>query len=117
MTKRIFTLKESLEILPQVQALTGAAVEKAEVLVRQIEALPGGSERRALEERYDQILRAWAAAVMELGAEVKGMWLVDFDSGDGIYYCWQHPEATIEFFHDYGAGFTGRRPLGKLGVL
>ena len=117
MSKRIFTLKESLEILPRVQVLTGAAVEQAEVLVRQIEALPAGSERRALEERYDQILRAWAAAVMELGAEVKGMWLVDFDSGDGIYYCWQHPETTIEFFHDYSAGFTGRRPLGKLGVL
>jgi hypothetical protein len=53
---------------------------------------------------------------MELGVLVKGMWLVDFDSGDGIYYCWQHPEPTIEYFHDYGSGFAGRRPLGRLGI-
>jgi len=40
------------------------------------------------------------------------LWLVDFDSGDGIYYCWRHPEASLEYFHEYGAGFAGRRPLG-----
>ena len=117
MSKRIFTLKESLETLPRVQAITAAAVEEAEAVVRQLEAKPDGDVRRGLEEQYDRILRTWGAAIMELGVEVKGMWLVDFDSGDGIYYCWHHPEATIEFFHDYSTGFSGRRPLGKLGVV
>ena len=116
MSKKIFTLKESLELLPRVQELTNTAAEQAEVLVRQLEALPAGEARREFEERYDRLLRTWAAHVMELGVEVKGMWLVDFDSGDGIYYCWHHPERTIEYFHDYGTGFSGRRPLGKLGT-
>ena len=116
MSKKIFTLKESLELLPRVQELTNTAAEQAEVLVRQLEALPAGEARREFEERYDHLLRSWAAHVMELGVEVKGMWLVDFDSGDGIYYCWHHPERTIEYFHDYGTGYSGRRPLGKLGT-
>ena len=42
-----------------------------------------------------------------LGADVKGLWLVDFDSGAG-YYCWQWPEQELAFFHTYDEGFAGR---------
>lgn len=116
MPKRIFTLRESLELLPRVQEITSVAVSQAEAVAERLEVTTSSSEQQDLEERYDRILRTWAARIMELGPEVKGMWLVDFDSGDGIYYCWHHPEPTIEFFHDYDTGFAGRRPLGKLGL-
>ena len=43
-----------------------------------------------------------------LGAEVKGVWLVDFDNGSG-YYCWRWPETAIDHFHGYEEGFE--RPL------
>jgi hypothetical protein len=38
---------------------------------------------------------------------VKGLWLVDFDSGSGCY-CWQWPEQRLEFYHGYDEGFAGR---------
>jgi hypothetical protein len=45
-----------------------------------------------------------------MGCEVKGLWLVDFDNGEG-YYCWQYPESNLEYFHGYTEGFAGRSKL------
>jgi hypothetical protein len=115
MSKRIFTLKESIDLLPRVQEITTAAVERAEEVLRSLEETADSQGRKKLEERYHHLVRNWAEDIGNLGAEVKGLWLVDFDSGDGIYYCWRYPESDIEFFHDYDTGFAGRRPLGKLG--
>jgi hypothetical protein len=53
---------------------------------------------------------AWAEAVQDLGAEAKGLWLVDFDAGNG-YYCWKHPEATVSHYHGYDDGFAGRMKI------
>ena len=48
--------------------------------------------------------------ISRLGIEVKGLWLIDFDSGAG-YYCWRHPETGLHFFHSYEDGFRGRMPI------
>ena len=53
------------------------------------------------------LLETWAEKIRGLGAEVKGPWLVDFDSGAG-YYCWKWPEEGLGFFHGYEEGFSGR---------
>ncbi len=45
-----------------------------------------------------------------MGLEIKGVWLVDFDSGGG-YYCWKYPETGLNHFHSYDEGFSGRLPL------
>ena len=37
---------------------------------------------------------------MNLGIDVKGLWLIDFDNGSG-YYCWHYPEEGLQFFHTY----------------
>jgi len=115
--KRIFTLREAMALLPRVQECTAAAVARAERLQSRIETAPQGPRRTQLETEYNAVVRAWAGQVVELGCEVKGMWLVDFDSGDGIYYCWRHPEPKLEYFHDYDTGFAGRRLLGRLAAL
>ena len=109
--RRIFTYDEALSTFPLVRDLTAAAV-------RQIEALTSGlnspedleARREDLEEAQDRIVRAWAREVTAIGCEVKGVWLVDWDSGDG-YYCWRFPEKTISFFHTYEEGFAGRMPI------
>lgn len=59
---------------------------------------------------YQAIVGEWAEAMIALGLEVKGLWLVDFDSGAG-YYCWRHPEPALEYFHGYDEGFGGRVKL------
>lgn len=113
-TRKIFTMREAMDLLPRVQELTKAAVERANKLTEQMQAAEPHFDE--LEVRYHGVIRDWAESITRLGPEVKGLWLVDFDSGDGIYYCWRHPEPTLEYFHDYDGGFSGRRPLGGLKV-
>jgi hypothetical protein len=98
MPKKIFTYEDACALLPEVQRLTDVAVEQIETIE---DADPGV---------YQRIVEDWAQSVMELGIEVKGLWLVDFDSGGG-YYCWKHPEPALEYFHGYDEGFAGRVKL------
>jgi hypothetical protein len=115
--KRIFTLREAQALLPQVRQLTAAAHARASALEAHAASLPASSNQRTeTEAQFSVLVRAWASQISDLGCEVKGLWLVDFDSGDGLYYCWQHPEEQLEFFHDYDSGFSGRKPLGPLMV-
>lgn len=113
MTKRIFTYEEALELLPTVQELTRSAAEKVEALTGGSASGSGAEEMVVGEDslpEVEQILAEWAAAILDLGIEVKGLWLVDFDSGSG-YYCWRYPEPALEFFHTYDEGFQGRVAL------
>ena len=74
-------------------------------------SLQGGDlsdeEREELEEEVRRMLLVWAQELLLLGIEVKGPFLIDFDSGGG-YYCWRWPEERLEFFHGYTEGFAGR---------
>jgi hypothetical protein len=101
---RRFTYAEARALLPQVRGLTATAHVTVEALQRQLEARP---EDAALRHRLEQEVRAWAERLTELGLQIKGLWLVDFDNGAG-YYCWRWPEADLEFFHSYEEGFGGR---------
>jgi hypothetical protein len=100
-TKKVFTLDEARTVLPKVRELTEDAV------FRYARLLPAGEEAES--ERQD-VVRIWARQVGELGAEIKGLWLVDFDAGGG-YYCWKYPEPALEYYHGYDEGFAGRVPL------
>jgi hypothetical protein len=96
--KKTFTYDEAMALLPEVQRITQEAVAEAR-------ALPSGA---ADEARI--LLAKWAEDLIALGVEVKGLWLVDFDCGDG-YYCWKYPEPSLQFFHGYEEGFGGRVPM------
>jgi hypothetical protein len=109
--KRIFTYDEALSTFPAVRDLTAAAVRQVETLTDKLDGREEHDPRREeLEEAREQIVRAWAHEVSSIGCEVKGVWLVDWDSGDG-YYCWRFPEQAIGFFHTYDEGFEGRIPI------
>ena len=98
MPKRIFSYEQAVALLPEVQRITSEAVELVENTV---------SDQA---EAYERIVTEWADAIMAMGIEVKGLWLIDFDSGGG-YYCWKHPEPALEYFHGYEEGFGGRVKL------
>lgn len=87
-----------MAILPEVRRLTREAAERV--------------DQMSFEEpaEYERVVTEWAETILGMGIEVKGLWLVDFDSGAG-YYCWCHPEPALEYFHGYEEGFGGRVKL------
>jgi len=101
---KIFSYDEAAALLPEVRRLTEAAYRRvADIGV-------GTSDGVATEEvqgRIEGIVGGWAQALMEMGLEVKGLWLVDFDNGSG-YYCWRYPEDGLQYYHSYEEGFSGR---------
>jgi hypothetical protein len=99
LVKKIFSYEEAAALLPQVQELTSIAVEEVETLASD-----------APRDAGQQVVANWAEAVMKMGIEVKGLWLIDFDNGSG-YYCWQYPEESLQYFHGYEEGFGGRVKL------
>lgn len=108
--RRIFSYDEALSTFPLVRDLTAAAVRQIDALSAKLGGGEASSRGDELEEARDRIVRAWAREIAALGCEVKGVWLVDWDSGDG-YYCWRFPEQAIAFFHSYDEGFDGRIPI------
>lgn len=97
--KRTFTFEEARKLVPAVRERTRRARARIEALGADGEAVDTPEARG--------ILVAWAREMEELGIEVKGPWLVDFDSGDG-YWCWRWPEESLDWFHGYDEGFAGR---------
>lgn len=109
---RIFNLEEAQALMPQVKALTAPVFHLAESLAREIsqaEETGATTDCEELRERLQALVESWAEAIRDLGADVKGLWLVDFDSGDG-YWCWAHPESELSHWHSYDSGFSGRMP-------
>lgn len=108
---RHFSLQEAVALLPDIQRLTREAVARSEPLARQLDALEDTDPLRAsIASSLHDIVEQWSSEVRALGAEVKGLWLVDFDNGEG-YYCWRHPESAITHFHGYEEGFAGRMKI------
>ncbi|GIX49174.1 MAG: hypothetical protein KatS3mg131_3385 [Candidatus Tectimicrobiota bacterium] len=86
-----------------------------EELQEQLEETEDARQARHLERRIHEEVQKWGPAELHaLGVEAKGLWVADFDSGDGYYYCWQLGEEDIEHFHRYETGFAGRRPIALL---
>jgi len=99
--RKLFTLEQARSLLPSIRERTAEAVSR-------YVQLGGGGESG--ERERQSILAEWAREIAALGVEIKGPWLVDFDSGAG-YYCWKYPERALEYFHGYEEGFAGRLPL------
>jgi hypothetical protein len=108
---RVFTLDAARAMLPQIQELTAVAARELDPLMQQLEKVDENApEHPRLHDSITAIVTAWAEAVQDLGAEAKGLWLVDFDAGNG-YYCWKHPETTVSHYHGYDDGFAGRMKI------
>jgi hypothetical protein len=112
---RIFTLDEARAMMPQVKAITEPVFTLAASLAEELsQAEDASDETRAevLRERLQALVQSWQQSMQDLEAEVKGLWLVDFDSGDG-YWCWAYPEEALGYWHSYEGGFRSRVPADQ----
>jgi hypothetical protein len=98
----VFSYDEAVALMPQVRRLTEDAYRRVAAV-----GAPSGPQPASAREEVDEIVRGWAEALIRMGLEIKGLWLVDFDNGGG-YYCWRYPEPALQYFHSYEDGFGGR---------
>ena len=111
---RVFTLAEAEELFPLVRHITYGAYRELEPVRRLLSTLPPDSGALyEAEEDYECIVKRWVAKMERLGAVVKGLWLVDFDTGDG-YLCWRFPELRLAYYHSYCEDYATRRPLREV---
>ena len=111
---RIFTLAEAQALFPLVRSITQASYAELDPVRQQLAAMiPSNPQIHAVEKLYETIVRRWVAKMERLGLVIKGLWLVDFDTGDG-YLCWKFPELKLGHYHTYQEGFSGRRPLREV---
>lgn len=104
-TRKVFSFDEAAALLPQVQAITEDACQQVAALGASFTA--NGLQPESARQEVDLIVREWAESLTDMGLEVKGLWLVDFDNGAG-FYCWRHPEPGLQYYHTYEDGFSGR---------
>ncbi|WP_257312184.1 DUF2203 domain-containing protein [Geothrix fuzhouensis] len=112
---RIFTLDEARALMPQVRAVTEPVYTLAASLAEELtHAEDAKDEARAenLRDRLQTLVEIWQQSMQDLEADVKGLWLVDFDSGDG-YWCWAYPEESLDHWHSYEGGFRSRVPADQ----
>lgn len=109
MGNRVFTLAEAEGLLPVIYRLTDEASREVKKLFQCVETLPNKTSPRAqeLEASIDALIVRWQRKIERLGAKPKGLWLADFDHGQG-YWCWKFPETKIGHTHGYQDGFSGR---------
>ena len=105
---RSWSFAAAREIAVEVHRITAGAVAEVDALEARREQVASDAPRlAALEQELARAVGGWVRAMEALGVEVKGRWLVDFDTGTG-YYCWRWPESRLEYFHGYDDGFAGR---------
>jgi hypothetical protein len=83
---------------------------------------PGAEGRRRLRLRMQGVIdqmQAGVARIDDLGATLREIetGLIDFPalvSGRQVWLCWRLGEGDVDWWHELGDGFGGRRPLAEL---
>lgn len=105
-TRRIFTEGDAVSLLPIIRRITEHTAEEVDALQEQLRFVPHDEPlHKRLYAQVEATVRRWAIKVSKLGCEPRGIWLVDFDAGEG-WYTWRLGDEGLTFFHSHA------RPAG-----
>lgn len=113
-----FNLDSARQMLSLVYRITADVDHQFQDLTSRIATAQKAQDTQIVHELETQVqalIQRWENKITKLGLEPKGIWLVDFDAGNG-FYCWKYPELEIKFWHAYKDGFTGRKPIEVVDV-
>ena len=111
---RIFSLAEAQSLLPVVRKVTSRAVGNFDpVRLRYRNLLDCDPRKAQLAAQYEKIVRVWMTKMKRFGLVARGLWAVDFDTGDG-YLSWKYPELRLAFFVDFEDPHFIRRSLSEV---
>jgi hypothetical protein len=106
-----FSLAEANRLVPLLRKYTEEAIRETGKISAQLDFHDKASEQyKSLSAAYDNSVMKWAETMHRIGGLAKGLWTVDFDSGE-FYFCWTYPERRIDHFHQYDETFKARKKL------
>ncbi len=109
---RIFTLDEANEVLPAVAHLTRETQERLHSLRSAYQETEAEGEGTSLESETRALLNDWAEAILQIGAQPKGIFTVDFRSPDpNMLWCWAPDDDRITHRHFTWESFRDRIEL------
>ncbi|MFH0799320.1 MAG: DUF2203 family protein [Pseudomonadota bacterium] len=112
-SRRIFSIEEAEAILPIVRRITDRAAADAGELQEQLRFVPADEPlSKRLHMELDAVVRRWSVKVAQLGCEPRGIWLVDFDAGEG-WFSWRIGDDRLNFFHPHEAGLAEGPFMGR----
>ncbi len=98
---QVFTWEEASHLLPLVKKITQKNHFFVNSLIAQYESLKGtGQSTDHIELKINIAIKNWQTKIEKLGANARGLWIVDFFAGNG-YYCWKFPEEQIKYWHKH----------------
>lgn len=108
----VFSLCEAQKILPVVKRITAEFSARVELLIARLETIQLNQTETicTIEKQINDLIHVWNEKMKKLGAQPRGLWIVDFDDGDG-FLNWKHPEDEIDHWHPYDENHSGRLPL------
>jgi len=102
----VFCLERARELYPIIFRITKAYVDRVDAVL----GSASSPVQEWQEKEAQRLFAEWQVKVLKLGGKPNGVWVVDFDTGNG-YLCWKFPEPEIGFWHAYHDGFSKRRQL------
>jgi hypothetical protein len=100
-SRRTFTQEEALDLLPIVRRITERVAAEVAEMQEQIRFVPYSEPLyQRLSSQIELAVRRWAIKISKLGCEPRGVWLVDFDAGEG-WFTWRLGDKGLAFFHSH----------------
>jgi hypothetical protein len=112
--ERHFSVDEANALMPLLHKITLCASTEVKSLINRLDAMKADNQEYVefVENQINDTISRWQTKLEKLGINPKGLWIADFDAGDG-YYCWKYPESEIKYWHGYNDGFSGRIPIDQ----